>query len=106
MKGKKSIYRVDIDDTILFSAYDEKSEYGYTLIGKNVELIEKINKLYDEGNTIIIDTARHWNHLPITKIQLEQACVKYHTLTMGQPYADFIINDKSVTPEDFLEVEF
>ena len=99
---KKNIYRVDIDDTILFSAYDEKSEFGYTLIGSNTELIEKINELYDNGNTIIVDTARHWNHLEITKKQLEQIGLKYHTLTMGQPYADFIINDKAVTPWEFL----
>ena len=101
MSGKT--YCIDIDDTILYSEFDPDSEYQYKLIGKNNKLIKKINELYDNGDIIIIQTGRHWGHLETTKEQLAIVGVKYHTLTLGKPYADYYIDDKGITPEDFLD---
>jgi hydroxymethylpyrimidine pyrophosphatase-like HAD family hydrolase len=99
--SEKLIYCFDIDSTILYSECDERG--NYTLVGENTDLIKKINELHDSDNTIIIQTGRHWNHLRITIDQLKNAGVKYHTLEMGKPFAHFYIDDKGITPEDFLE---
>ena len=93
-------YVVDIDNTIFYSEVDGNGDY--TLVGENRELIYKINKLHSEGHEIILWTGRHWNHLKITEEQLWLSGVRYNTLIMGKPVADFYIDDLSITPEEFL----
>jgi hydroxymethylpyrimidine pyrophosphatase-like HAD family hydrolase len=90
-------YVFDIDQTILQSDF-----YGenYTVLKWNKQLIKIINKLYKEGNTIIIQTARHWDKYQQTVDQLKR--VKYHSLVMGNIPADYYINDKGLSPEDFI----
>lgn len=86
---------IDIDGTICRSAssssYDESTPIK--------ERIEKVNKLYDEGNTITYWTARGSksgkNFEEFTKKQLEQWGCKYHTLLFGKPSYDLYIDDKS-----------
>ena len=68
--------------------------------------IKKINNLYEAGNTIILFTARYMGKnnesidlaynegYEFTKKQLERWGVKYHTLKMGKPTYDIIIDDK------------
>ena len=57
-----------------------------------------VNKLFDEGNEIIIFTARgsttniDWTKQ--TEKQLSEWNVKYHKLLLGKPYADIYIDDK------------
>lgn len=77
------------------------------------ENIEKINKLYDEGNIIKYFTARgmgtyhddaqraeaRWKEL--TELQLRIWGCKYHYLIMGKPSADYYIDDKAVNSNDF-----
>ena len=72
-------------------------------INKN---ITKINSLYEEGNIIILFTARFMGKnnesieaaynegYEFTKNQLREWGVKYHTLKMGKPSYDMIIDDK------------
>jgi hydroxymethylpyrimidine pyrophosphatase-like HAD family hydrolase len=95
---------VDIDDTLLYSYYN-KEDGKYYLKGYNIDLITKINNLYRKGHEIILYTGRHWNHLELTKYQLNQCLVNYTTLIMGKPVGDYYIDDKAILPEDFLEVE-
>lgn len=90
-------YIIDIDDTILFSKY-ENGEYVY--IESNKKVIDKINNLYDY-NIIVISTGRNWGHLLITIEQLKQAGVKYHTLVMGKP-PGIVVDDKALRPDEFL----
>jgi hypothetical protein len=69
--------------------------------------IEKINKLYDEGNTIIYWTARgtgsgkDWSD--VTKKQFERFKVKYHDLKFGKPIYDLFVDDKNINSEDFFK---
>ena len=77
------------------------------------ENIEKINKLYDEGNIIKYFTARgmgtyhddsqrataRWKEL--TELQLRIWGCKYHHLIMGKPSADYYIDDKAINSDDF-----
>lgn len=91
---------VDIDDTI-FKANGlnyEKSEPIY-------ERIEKINKLYDDGNEIIYWTARGTktgkNWFELTYNQLKNTGCKFTELRMGKPYYDLFIDDKNINSEVF-----
>lgn len=96
-------YCIDIDDTIFHSEI-VNGEYEITCI--YIDMVKTINKLYAAGNLIIIHTGRGWQHYRLTVQQLEQHGVKYHTLVMGKPVADFYVDDKSIMPVDFVMENF
>ena len=64
-----------------------------------------INKLYEDGNTIIFNTARGFvtkiNWTQETRDQLKEWGVKYHELHLTKPHADIYIDDKGVKDLDF-----
>ena len=97
----KIIY-VDIDGTIC-----NTNGVDYTNSEPKYEQIYKINRLYDEGNTIIYWTARgtvtkiDWSDL--TKNQLDEWGVKYHDVRIGKPQYDLWIDDKSKIVDDVIE---
>ena len=70
-------------------------------------MVEQVNRLYDEGNTIIIMTARgrgsgiDWTGLTIK--QLDMWGVKYHELEpmFHKPTADIFIDDKGINVEEW-----
>ena len=65
--------------------------------------IQRVNKLYDEGNIIVIYTARGSitglkdYFREITLKQIKKWGVKYHELNMDKPYYDMFIDDRSAT---------
>jgi hypothetical protein len=87
---------IDIDETICNSP----DKPNYTNSTPIVVNIEKENKLYDEGNTIVYWTARgtqtgiDWTD--VTKKQFSDWGVKYHDLKFGNPYYDLFIDDKNI----------
>ena len=93
---------IDIDDTIctLKRKMDYKSAEPIALA------IEKVNLLYEQGNTIIFWTARgtlsgiNWREL--TEMQLKKWKVKYHELKFGKPAYDIFIDDKNINSSDWL----
>lgn len=101
-------YVFDIDGTICSIT---KGNYGVAI--PYIERINKINRLYDEGNKIIFQTARgmgrHKNNAElaklefydITKEQLETWGVKYHDLFLGKPAGDVYVDDKGVKDGNF-----
>jgi len=95
------IFYVDIDETICTKSPDLRYENAHPM----TERIEKINKLYDEGNTIIYWTARgtvtgiDWRE--VTEKQFRQWGVKYHELRFGKPAYDLFIDDKNINSERF-----
>jgi len=94
------IIYADIDGTI---CSDESGLYEKVKPIK--EQINKINKLYDEGNTIIYWTARGTvtgiNWFDLTKKQLDSWGCKYHELRVGtKPHYDLWIDDKSKRIEE------
>jgi histidinol phosphatase-like enzyme len=101
----KVIY-VDIDETICHRECSSDFEvvHDYTKAKPIRENIEKMNKLYDEGNTIVYWTARgsrkqiDWTEL--TKNQLNEWGVKYHELKVDKPFYDLFIEDKSLRIEE------
>jgi hypothetical protein len=67
-----------------------------------------VNKLYDDGNVILIDTARgsttkiDWYEF--TKKQLNQWGVKFHLLRTGiKLNFDVLVDDKSINDSDFFK---
>jgi len=94
------IYYIDIDNTI---CTDVAGQYYKACPFR--ERIDKINKLYDQGNTIIYWTARgtitNINWLQLTKDQLSQWGAKYHDVRVGKPHYDYFICDKAINSADF-----
>ena len=97
------IIYVDIDETICLSPEDR----NYSMAIPIVRNIDKINKLYDEGNTIVYWTARgtgsgiDWSE--VTKDQFMNWGVKYHDLKFGKPVYDLFIDDKNINSETFFK---
>ena len=65
-----------------------------------------VNKLYDEGNRIIVETARgcvsRKNWYEQTFNQLISFGLRSHELRAGVKFnADFFIDDKAINSEDF-----
>ncbi len=101
-------YVFDIDGTI---CHTEDSDYENST--PYLDRIEKVNKLYDEGHTIIFHTARGMGryknnstlawpefYLPTVR-QLQSWGVKFHQVFLGKPSGDIYIDDKGEKDEDF-----
>jgi len=97
------IFYVDIDDTICTRSED----LDYSKARPLYKRIDKINKLYDEGNTIVYWTARgtvtgiDWRD--VTEEQFKRWGVKYHELRFRKPNYDLFIDDKNINSETFFE---
>ena len=103
-------YVFDIDGTIC-SNTNGNYEEAQPLMNR----IEKVNKLYDQGNTIIFQTARGMGRsknstayaqaafYEMTKRQLFQWGVKFDDLFLGKPAADIYVDDKGVKDEEFFK---
>ena len=92
---------VDIDETICF--YEGRRDYN--LAKPNFKNIEKINRLYDEGNEITYWTARGSitgiNWYDVTAKQLKEWGAKYDMLSVGhKPAYDLLICDKTKRIEE------
>jgi histidinol phosphatase-like enzyme len=91
---------VDIDETICTTPKN-RDYHEATPIKTN---IDKINKLYDEGNTIVYWTSRgsrkqiDWYNL--TKTQLISWGAKFNELRVDKPYYDTFIDDKTLRIEE------
>jgi hypothetical protein len=100
------VYQFDLDGTLCTT---ERGPFGlkdYTLSKPFLDRIAKVNKLYDEGHLIKIETARgrqtdmDWEEF--TKKQLAQWGLKYHVLRVGSKmHADFYIDDKGLSDREF-----
>lgn len=99
----------DIDNTITF--WDNSRDYPN--FKPYQPMVDKINKLYDEGHHITLFTARGMTSVGPEKISdeivpgllenLDKIGLKYHELITHKPYYDFIIDDKALTPKEFLD---
>ena len=97
-------YYVDIDNTICITC-DKTGDYA---AAKPIQKhIDKINRLYDEGNEVVYWTARgsrtktDWSELTLK--QLDAWGCKRHDVKFGKPDYDLFIEDKSVHPKDFFD---
>ena len=95
------IFYVDIDETICY--YKNEREYNKAI--PYYKRIEKINKLYEQENTIVYWTARgslsNVNYYNLTISQLNNWGCKFHELRMGKPVYDIFIDDKNINSETY-----
>jgi capsule biosynthesis phosphatase len=101
---------VDFDDTLAITLNRD-----WQNAAPNLPLIEKINRLHSEGWTIHIVTARgqlscQGNSIEAsekyrTQIEtwLANHDVRYNTLSFDKKLAAYYIDDKGITPEDFIK---
>lgn len=106
--NKTPVAFVDIDETICFY----KNERIYEQAVPNYTNIEKINKLYNDGWTIIYWTSRGSSQLDnqermdylrnLTLEQLNTWNAQFHKLEIGdkKPLYDLIIDDKAKRIEE------
>ena len=98
------IIYVDIDGTIC-TQNDMNDSADYNNVQPRQKQIDKINKLYDEGNEIVYWTARggatgvDWSDL--TKKQLKEwGCKHTRIETQKKPSWDLFIDDKTKRIEE------
>ena len=97
---KNKIYCVDIDGTIC----TENCEYENAK--PILKIIKKINKLFDNGNKIILFTSRGYkskiDYRKFTETQLSNWKVNYHELHFNKPFADYYIDNKAINVLDWV----
>ena len=106
----KKTYIFDLDDTLCSTPYgvgpDGKEGPQYYDAVPIIERIEKVNNLYEDGHTIIIDSARgkvsgkSWFYFTLD--QLKNWGLKFHHLRVGEKFiADHYVDDKAINSEVF-----
>ena len=100
-----------IEERIREDIYPEPPSKLHTEITQ--QMIERVNKLYDEGNTIYIYTARGmgqykgdlvqvYNNLYVLTLDsLTKWGIKHHGLIMGKLHYDYLIDDKAMSLNEF-----
>ena len=102
---------LDFDDTLAFT-----TNRDFKNAKPNKELIEKSNALYRDGWQIDILTARgslscktrkeaELKYKPEMVKWLLRHDVLYHNISFNKPLAAYYIDDKGITPEDFINTE-
>jgi glycerol-3-phosphate cytidylyltransferase len=100
-------YCFDIDGTLCNTPNNELGKPDYINAKPFPFMVEQVNRLYDEGNYIIMQTARGKgsgiDHTELTKKQLDEWGYKYHELfpMFCKPNADIFIDDKGVNAVDW-----
>ncbi len=97
-------YCFDIDGTLCTN-----TEGAYEAARPHVDVIVRVNALFDGGHRIILCTARgattgiDWRST--TERQLKDWGVKFHELWFGKPTADLYVDDKAVNIKDWMARE-
>jgi hypothetical protein len=100
------VYVFDLDNTLCITNKNENGQWDYYNSVPLVERVKKVNKLFEQGNKIIIETARgnsskiDWfSH---TEKQLILWGLKFHELRTGVKFgADYYIDDRAINSELF-----
>lgn len=98
-------YCFDLDGTLCEMAKDGQSVYE---VKPHIKRILKVNRLYEQGHTILIDTARGTRtgieHQDRTAEQLSKWGLKYHILrTNTKFFADKYIDDRGLSDTEFFK---
>lgn len=103
------VYIFDIDKTICDWINDDHKNLHIENMIPRMDMIKKINKLYDDGNKIIMMTGRgsvtgiDWKDE--TENQLKVWGVKYHELKfVNKPPEYLYVDDKACSPKEFMNL--
>jgi capsule biosynthesis phosphatase len=107
---------VDIDDTICFPNHSEKETHDkYALAKPNDSMILSLQKAKENGYRIVLHTARRMlthdgdiNKIiedvgQVTTNWLNKHKVPYDEIIWGKPYGVYYIDDKAMTPAEFVK---
>ena len=110
MEKKPTVFCFDLDGTLCTVEKGALGLKDYAKAIPKMDRIAKVNKLYDEGHLIKIETARgvqtdqDWKEF--TKQQMDKWGLKYHVLRVGvKMHANFYIDDKGINDKDFFKDE-
>jgi len=108
---------VDIDDTICTPLHGRsESEVKYGMANPNRPMIASLQKAKKNGYRIVLHTARRMlthdgdiNKIindvgKITTDWLDKYEVPYDEIVWGKPYGVYYIDDKAMTPEEFVKM--
>lgn len=101
------IWIFDLDGTICDTEYiRDNGRWEYKSAKPKYDVIEKINTLYDMGEYIVIFTARgtlsRKDYRELTDKQLKKWKVKYHEIRFDKPGGEIYVDDRTITPNDFV----
>lgn len=99
-------YVFDLDNTLCITNKKDNGDWDYFNSNPINQRIEMVNRLFHEGNKIIIETARgnssKINWYIDTHKQLISWGLKFHELRTGVKFgADYYIDDRGINSEDF-----
>lgn len=96
------IYCFDLDETLCRTTGLE-----YDKAEPLTSRIQRVNELYDAGNTILVFTARGsqtgLDHSDLTRTQLDKWGLRFHELILGKPAADIYVDDRAIRDSDFFQ---
>jgi len=95
----KWTFSIDLDGILCISGPPEK----YPVAKPISENIKKVNKLYDFGYNVVINTSRSWGHYDMTKSWLKHHGVKHTELVMGKVLAHYYVDDKNATLDEVMQ---
>ncbi len=96
---KNRVIAVDLDGTLT-----NGEPFWDGIPTPNKAIVEQVRELYQQGNIIIIWTARAWELAPETVGWLVMNRIPYHGLYMAKGGADLYIDDKCINTIDFIRV--
>lgn len=92
-------YIIDIDGVI---AEEDGSLPDVYLNARPIQKnIDKVNKLKEQGNMIMLYSSRQWGLYDLTRRWLKKNRVKYDALILGKPSGDYYIDDKAINVKEF-----
>ena len=100
-------YCFDIDGTLCVTPNNELGKPDYVNATQIPFMVEQVNRLYDGGHYIIMQTARGKgsgiDHTELTTKQLNEWGYKYHELfpMFCKPTADIFIDDRGINVEEW-----
>jgi glycerol-3-phosphate cytidylyltransferase len=99
-------YCFDLDETICLTPSDRQYKHSIPY----VPVVDRINRLYDEGHEITIFTARGSSsgidYSDLNKEQLARWGVKYHKLIdKGKPSYDLFVDDRAISASQWRKQE-
>ena len=105
------VYVFDLDNTLCDTRKGDDGRWRYFEATPFFDRIKVVNKLWDEGHTIIVETARGCNskinYYERTFDQLRSWGLKFTTLRTGVKFgADYFIDDKGINSEDFFNGKY
>lgn len=93
-------YAFDIDNTLVET---KGSDYEHSTPIQH--RIDRVNRLFDEGHTIYLFTARGMasgrDLYEFTLKQMNEFGIKHHEIIMGKPNVDVFVDDKAISVKDW-----